>query len=95
MHSVDVDLLSQNECRQRLEGAEAQLDIDDSLVCGKAHHVSNNMCQVDVGGPLACDRGDGYYELSGIYSQDTGCLPTNQVNVSSLYINSEILADFK
>lgn len=79
MHSVDVDLLSQNDCSQRLSVAETYLDIDDSLVCGKAHHVSNNMCQVDVGGPLACDRGDGHYELTGIYSQDTGCLPTNQV----------------
>ncbi|XP_043483725.1 uncharacterized protein LOC122512124 isoform X2 [Leptopilina heterotoma] len=84
MHSVGVDLLSENECRQRLEGAEGPLDFDDSLVCGKAHHVNNNMCQVDVGGPLACDRGDGHYELTGVYSQDTGCLPTNQVATFAL-----------
>lgn len=82
MHSINVDLLNQDECRQRLENAESQLNIDDSLVCVKAQKVNNNLCQVDVGGPLACDRGDGFYELTGIYSQDTGCIPTNQVRIT-------------
>ena len=84
MHSINVDLLNQDECRERLQNAESQLNIDDSLVCGKPQLVSNNMCQVDVGGPLACDRGDGFYELTGIYSQETGCLPTNQVRICPL-----------
>lgn len=84
MHKIDVDVLSNDQCRQRLQGAESAIDIDDSLVCAKAHKQSNNMCQVDVGGPLACDRGDGNYELVGVYSQDTGCLPTNQVCTDAL-----------
>lgn len=79
MHSIDVDVLGNEQCRERLSGAENQIPLDDSLFCGKAHQKNNNMCQVDFGGPLACDRGDGFYELVGIYSQDTGCLPTNQV----------------
>ena len=48
-------------------------------MCAKPAYQKNNMCQVDLGGPLACDRGDGYYEIIGVYSQDTGCLPSNQV----------------
>ncbi|CAB0039459.1 unnamed protein product [Trichogramma brassicae] len=79
MNKLDVELMSPYDCQKRLEGAESPLEIDDSLVCVKAQRQSNNMCQVDVGGPLACDRGDGFYELVGVYSQDTGCLPTNQV----------------
>ncbi|XP_015586809.1 uncharacterized transmembrane protein DDB_G0289901 [Cephus cinctus] len=84
MHGIDVDVLTPEECSQRLQGAESLLDIDETLVCVKAQKQGNNMCQVDVGGPLACDRGDGYYELTGVYSQDTGCLPTNQVTTYAL-----------
>ncbi|XP_058793364.1 inactive serine protease scarface-like [Phymastichus coffea] len=84
MNKIEVDALSQDQCRLRLQGAETPLDLDNSLVCVKAHKQNNNMCQVDVGGPLACDRGDGHYELVGVYSQDTGCLPTNQVATFAL-----------
>jgi hypothetical protein len=87
MHKIDVDVIGNDQCRQRLQGAESALDIDDSLVCVKAHRQNNNMCQVDVGGPLACDRGDGNYEIVGVYSQDTGCLPTNQVATFALVDN--------
>lgn len=80
MHKIDVDVLSSEQCIDRLRNAETPVDLDESLICVKAHKQNNNMCQVDIGGPLACDRGDGIYELIGVYSQDTGCLPTNQVN---------------
>ncbi|XP_011499738.1 PREDICTED: serine proteinase stubble-like [Ceratosolen solmsi marchali] len=84
MHKINVDVLSNAQCRQRLQVAESSIDIDDSLVCAKAHKQNNNLCQVDIGGPLACDRGDGNYELVGVYNQDTGCLPTNQVATFAL-----------
>ncbi|XP_012288608.1 hornerin [Orussus abietinus] len=84
MHGIDVDLLPSDECSQRVQNAESHIDFDETLVCAKPHLQSNNMCQVDVGGPLACDRGDGNYELTGVYSQDTGCLPTNQVATFAL-----------
>ncbi|XP_012265270.2 uncharacterized protein LOC105691397 isoform X4 [Athalia rosae] len=84
MHSINVDLLPQDVCRRRLAGAESQIAIDDTLTCVKAQQQRNNLCQVDVGGPLACDRGDGHYELTGVYSQDTGCIPTNQVATFAL-----------
>ncbi|XP_015517677.2 uncharacterized transmembrane protein DDB_G0289901 [Neodiprion lecontei] len=84
MHGIDVDIVPQDECKRRVQGAESPVAIDNTLTCVKAQKERNNMCQVDVGGPLACDRGDGIYELSGIYSYDTGCLPTNQVATYAL-----------
>ena len=87
MHSINIDLLTQDEARQRLKNAENPLEFDNSLVCGKAKEQRNNLCQVDVGGPLACDRGDGYYELVGVYSRDTGCIPTNQVKNLFFFFN--------
>ncbi|XP_008553734.1 uncharacterized protein LOC103575657 [Microplitis demolitor] len=84
MHSVQVDAIEENECRQRISNAEEQIEVDDSLVCVKPHQQRNNMCQVDLGGPLACERSDGTYEIVGVYTQDTGCLPTNQVATFAL-----------
>lgn len=78
MHMVDVDLLSHNVCQNRLLGAESQINIAHNVICGKARN-DNNMCQADIGSPLACYDGTGAYHIAGIYSQDTGCLPTNQV----------------
>lgn len=78
MHLVDVDLLSGEVCRDRVLGAESQIDVASDVICGKARD-ENNMCQADVGSPLACYDGDGAYRIAGIYSQDTGCLATNQV----------------
>ena len=37
--------------------------------------------QVDPGGPIACDRGDGHHELSGTYSWDIGCSAPNNPTV--------------
>ncbi|XP_014485658.1 PREDICTED: uncharacterized protein LOC106750091 [Dinoponera quadriceps] len=78
MHMVDVDLLSREVCQSRVLNAESPISIANDVICGKARD-ENNMCQADVGGPLACYDGNGAYHIAGIYSQDTGCLPTNQV----------------
>ncbi|XP_011138425.1 uncharacterized protein LOC105182588 isoform X2 [Harpegnathos saltator] len=78
MHMVDVDLLSHEVCQNRVLGAESPINIANNVICGKARE-ENNMCQADIGGPLACYDGNGAYHIAGIYSQDTGCLPTNQV----------------
>lgn len=79
MHRIPVDLIPREECRRRVLGTDYPIEVDDTVVCTKAQKESNNLCQVDVGGPLACDQGDGIYTLMGVYSQDTGCVPTNQV----------------
>ncbi|XP_072755992.1 uncharacterized protein Scaf isoform X2 [Anoplolepis gracilipes] len=78
MHMVDVDLLSYDVCQNRILDAESQINIAHNVICGKARN-ENNMCQADLGSPLACYDGNGAYHIAGIYSQDTGCLPTNQV----------------
>ncbi|XP_011881510.1 PREDICTED: uncharacterized protein LOC105569558 isoform X2 [Vollenhovia emeryi] len=78
MHMVDVDLLSHDICRNRVLDAESHINVAHNIICGKAHET-NNMCQADLGSPLACYDGNGAYHIAGIYSQDTGCLPTNQV----------------
>ncbi|KAJ8688452.1 hypothetical protein QAD02_024247 [Eretmocerus hayati] len=83
-NKIEVDILREDQCAQRLTGAETQLELHESLVCGKPHRQSNNMCMVDLGGPLACQREDGTYELVAVYSQDTGCMPTNQVATFAL-----------
>ncbi|XP_067206831.1 uncharacterized protein [Linepithema humile] len=78
MHMVDVDFLSRDICQNRVLGAESHINIAHNIICGKAHK-QNNMCQADIGSPLACYDSKGTYHIAGIYSQDTGCLPTNQV----------------
>jgi len=78
MHMVDVDLLTHDVCQNRVLDAESHINVAHNIICGKAHE-ENNMCQADVGAPLACYDGNGAYHIAGIYSQDTGCLPTNQV----------------
>ncbi|XP_077281018.1 inactive serine protease scarface [Temnothorax americanus] len=78
MHMVDVDLLSRDVCQNRVLDADSHINIAHNIICGKAHE-GNNMCQADVGSPMACYDGNGAYHIAGIYSQDTGCLPTNQV----------------
>lgn len=79
MNKIDVSPLSNFECTQRIQNAESPIQLDDSLVCVKALDQSANMCMVDGGSPLACEREDGTYEIVGVYSRETGCQPTNQV----------------
>lgn len=79
MHMVDVDLLSRDVCQNRVLGAESHVNVAGNVICGKPQN-ENNMCQADVGAPLACYDGNGAYHIAGIYSQDTGCLSTNQVS---------------
>lgn len=78
MHMVDVNLLPYDVCQNRIYNAKSHIPLTDDVICGKAYE-ENNMCQADVGAPLACYDNNGAYHLVGIYSQDTGCLPTNQV----------------
>lgn len=80
MHMIDVDLLSHDVCQNRVLDAESNINIAQNVICGKARN-DNNMCQADIGSPLACYDGNGAYHIAGIYSQDTGCLPTNQVSI--------------
>jgi len=96
MHMVDVDLLSREICQNRVLGAESPINIASNVICGKPQN-ENNMCQADIGAPLACYDGNGAYHIAGIYSQDTGCLPTNQVRTFFILIavNNILIKKFK
>lgn len=54
----------------------------DGIICVTPKKEINNVCETDIGSPLACQNENGFYELAGIYSRNTGCLPTNQVRRS-------------
>ncbi|XP_003706016.2 inactive serine protease scarface isoform X2 [Megachile rotundata] len=81
MHAVNLDILSQERCKQQISHTDLSVNTVDGTICAKTTKEINNVCETDVGGPLACENESGLYELAGIYSQDTGCLPTNQVAI--------------
>lgn len=84
MHAVRLNILPRDRCKERLIKADLGSNAADEVICGIPKDEVNNVCEADVGGPLACKNKDGLYELVGIYSQDTGCLSTNQVKHFSL-----------
>ncbi|KOX68999.1 Cysteine string protein [Melipona quadrifasciata] len=79
MHAINVDILSTERCKELLLNTDFGVDIADRILCATPKEEKNNICDTDIGGPLACQNEDGSYELAGIYSQDTGCYPSNQV----------------
>ncbi|XP_043257990.1 uncharacterized protein LOC122400531 [Colletes gigas] len=81
MHAVDLDILSMEQCKEQLIRADLSSNVANGIICGATKEDINNICEADVGGPLACENQNGVYELVGIYSQDTGCLPSNQVAI--------------
>ncbi|XP_076652405.1 inactive serine protease scarface [Halictus rubicundus] len=81
MHAVDMSILPTNLCKEQLTAANVSPHAADGIICTTPKEDINNVCEADVGGPLACQNEEGYYELSGIYSQDTGCQSSNQVGI--------------
>mgnify|MGYP004590434023 CR=1 FL=1 len=79
MHAISMDILSTERCKELLLNTDFGVDIADRILCATPKEGKNNVCDADIGGPLACQNEDGSYELAGIYSQDTGCYPSNQV----------------
>lgn len=86
MNSLDVDILSPDVCMQHASGQKYNINIEYGTLCVKSHNINHNMCQTEIGGPLACQRENGIYELAGLYSQDNGCSSTNQVNRKFLFL---------
>ncbi|KAI4485344.1 hypothetical protein M0804_006849 [Polistes exclamans] len=81
MNSLDVDVLSPDACMQHASGQQYNINIEYGTICAKSHNTNYNMCQTEIGGPLACQRDDGIYEFAGLYSQDNGCSPTHQIAI--------------
>ncbi|XP_076750260.1 inactive serine protease scarface [Xylocopa sonorina] len=81
MHAVSMDILPTESCKERLISTNFETDIANRTICAVPKEEKNNVCETDIGGPLACLNEHGSYDLAGIYSQDTGCQPTNQVAI--------------
>ncbi|XP_006622554.1 uncharacterized protein LOC102681132 [Apis dorsata] len=81
MRAVDMDVLSRERCKEQSLRTNLEVNDVEGIICVTPKKEINNVCETDIGGPLACQNKDGSYELAGIYSRDTGCLPTNQIAV--------------
>lgn len=79
MHAVSMNVLPQEYCKEQIANTDLKANTVDGTICTTPKGEQNNVCETDVGGPLACENENGFYELAGIYSQDTGCQATNQV----------------
>ncbi|XP_033313522.1 uncharacterized protein LOC117212680 [Bombus bifarius] len=82
MHAISMNILSRERCKDvLLLSTNLGINVTNGTICAAPKEEKDNICDTDVGGPLACQNEHGAYELSGIYSQDTGCYPSNQVAV--------------
>lgn len=80
MHAISMNILSRERCKDvLLLSTNLGVNVTNGTICAAPKEEKDNICDTDVGGPLACQNEYGAYELSGIYSQDTGCYPSNQV----------------
>lgn len=84
MHAVNMNVLSRERCKEESLKTNLETNAVEGTICVTPKKEINNVCETDIGGPLACQNEHGFYELVGIYSQDTGCLPTNQVRHFSI-----------
>lgn len=84
MRAIDMDVLSRERCKEQSLRTNLEVNDVEGIICVTPKKEINNVCETDIGGPLACQNKDGFYELAGIYSRDTGCLPTNQVRRFSI-----------
>lgn len=81
MRAVDMDILSRERCEEQSLRTNLEVNDVEGIICGTPKKEINNVCETDIGSPLACQNENGFYELAGIYSRDTGFLPTNQIAV--------------
>ncbi|XP_075232343.1 uncharacterized protein LOC142330774 [Lycorma delicatula] len=74
LHKVDVFFMDNAKCEETLRGTHLgkYFILNKGFSCALPK-TSSDLCKVDVGGPVACDRGDGHYELAGVNSWDVGC----------------------
>ncbi|XP_015433755.1 PREDICTED: uncharacterized protein LOC107189685 [Dufourea novaeangliae] len=79
MHAVGMSILSTDVCKKQLTSEQISPDVANGIICTTPTEEINNICEADLGGPLACVNEQGQYELAGIYSQDTGCHSSNGV----------------
>ncbi|KAL0281598.1 UNVERIFIED_CONTAM: hypothetical protein PYX00_002536 [Menopon gallinae] len=75
MHSISVSFIVNEQCEDtfRKTNLGKYFRLNKSFICAVPENPNDDLCQVDVGSPIACQKPNGRYELAGIYSWDVGC----------------------
>nr|CAD7462392.1 unnamed protein product [Timema tahoe] len=75
LHQVPVSLTPHDQCQDQLRSTYLgrYFQLHDSFKCASTISSGAEICQVGPGSPLACENGNGRYELVGLYSWDVGC----------------------
>ncbi|XP_023713703.1 nascent polypeptide-associated complex subunit alpha, muscle-specific form isoform X4 [Cryptotermes secundus] len=87
LHQVPVRLIPHSTCEDILRQTHLgrYFILNPSFQCALPTAQSQDLCKVDVGGPIACDQGDGHHVLSGLYSWDVGCnVPSSPTVLSGI-----------
>lgn len=84
LHKVDVTFIPEDTCESNLRTTNLgkYFILNKGFSCALPKNPSD-LCKVDVGSPIACDRGDGHYELAGVNSWDVGCQTDQMPTISS------------
>ncbi|XP_024086335.1 glutenin, high molecular weight subunit PW212-like isoform X2 [Cimex lectularius] len=74
LNKVPINITPKDECEQSLKKTHLgkYFILNEGFTCA-APFNENDLCKVDIGSPLVCERPDGQYELAGVYSWDTKC----------------------
>ncbi|KAF6203629.1 hypothetical protein GE061_001961 [Apolygus lucorum] len=74
MHKIPITIIPRDQCENNLKQTHLgkYFKLNEGFGCA-APLSEAELCKVDVGSPLVCDRGDGHYEVAGVYSWDTKC----------------------
>nr|CAD7266322.1 unnamed protein product [Timema shepardi] len=75
LHQVPVSVTPHDQCQEQLRSTYLgrYFQLHDSFKCASTISPGAEICQVGPGSPLACENGNGRYELVGLYSWDVGC----------------------
>ncbi|CAH1398292.1 unnamed protein product [Nezara viridula] len=74
LHKIKVNLIPKEQCETNLKKTHLgkYFKLNKGFTCA-APLKESELCKVDVGSPLVCEKPDGRYELAGVYSWDTKC----------------------
>ncbi|KAG8300395.1 hypothetical protein J6590_077516 [Homalodisca vitripennis] len=89
LHTVDVMVIPSRQCEAQLKTSQnlgKYFILNEGFSCALPPSDSD-LCKVDFGSAVACQREDGRYELAGVNSWDIAC-PTKQ-SLPSVFATSD------
>lgn len=91
MHSIPVNFIENDQCERAFQNTKLgkYFQLHKSFVCALPTTPNYDLCQVDAGSPIACQKPDGRYELSGIYSWDVGCHPNTNIPAAASSVDKK------